>query len=436
MGRKRASDMTLKREKIVLTALVGLAATGTLLVQQEKLVEASPYTSGLESSDANAKQLVVNLVDASGNPVTWFLDGGSTISGGTSIEYSNQSGTGMQLVKLPEGILATGVTSAEMATDGQIAMVQNGQLYVDFSAISGSVAHLTLTGTYTADDVDSSAATDPNSVAPSSSVVESSSASSVAPSVSSVAPGQPVSQSASSASSVVVAPVTVPSSVVTSQATSSVVTAPSDVTSVVTSEMPPVSSAPVQSSVAIAPVEPVLSSLSATDSVLSATPVIPVVASSASVAVVAENDVPVSSEAPTTPTQVSLPALATQPAAIVNLPKMATTIAPTKQIDWQAPTSASAVIDAAAALQQPAQTTPVSAPGLASAKPSAKRDQPNDTTVVKKGSLLSSTADAPKPSMWNDKARTFSALSVGMSALAVAAQMLLSKLTIFKNLLQ
>ena len=115
---------------------------------------------------------------------------------------------------------------------------------------------------------------------------------------------------------------------------------------------------------------------------------------------------------------------------------MATTIAPTKQIDWQAPTSASAVIDAAAALQQPAQTTPVSAPGLASAKPSAKRDQPNDTTVVKKGSLLSSTADAPKPSMWNDKARTFSALSVGMSALAVAAQMLLSKLTIFKNLLQ
>ena len=433
MGRKRASDMTLKREKIVLTALVGLAATGTLLVQQEKLVEASPYTSGLESSDANAKQLVVNLVDASGNPVTWFLDGGSTISGGTSIEYSNQSGTGMQLVKLPEGILATGVTSAEMATDGQIAMVQNGQLYVDFSAISGSVAHLTLTGTYTADDVDSSAATDPNSVAPSSSVVESSSASSVAPSVSSVAPGQPVSQSASS---VVVAPVTVPSSVVTSQAPSSVVTAPSDVTSVVTSEMPPVSSAPVQSSVAIAPVEPVLSSLSATDSVLSATPVIPVVASSASVAVVAENDVPVSSEAPTTPTQVILPALATQPAAIVNLPKMATTIAPTKQIDWQAPTSASAVIDAAAALQQPAQTTPVSAPGLASAKPSAKRDQPNDTTVVKKGSLLSSTADAPKPSMWNDKARTFSALSVGMSALAVAAQMLLSKLTIFKNLLQ
>jgi len=425
--------MTLKREKIVLTALVGLAATGTLLVQQEKLVEASPYTSGLESSDANAKQLVVNLVDASGNPVTWFLDGGSTISGGTSIEYSNQSGTGMQLVKLPEGILATGVTSAEMATDGQIAMVQNGQLYVDFSAISGSVAHLTLTGTYTADDVDSSAATDPNSVAPSSSVVESSSASSVAPSVSSVAPGQPVSQSASS---VVVAPVTVPSSVVTSQAPSSVVTAPSDVTSVVTSEMPPVSSAPVQSSVAIAPVEPVLSSLSATDSVLSATPVIPVVASSASVAVVAENDVPVSSEAPTTPTQVILPALATQPAAIVNLPKMATTIAPTKQIDWQAPTSASAVIDAAAALQQPAQTTPVSAPGLASAKPSAKRDQPNDTTVVKKGSLLSSTADAPKPSMWNDKARTFSALSVGMSALAVAAQMLLSKLTIFKNLLQ
>ncbi|WP_099088367.1 hypothetical protein [Weissella cibaria] len=429
--------MTLKREKIVLTALVGLAATGTLLVQQEKLVEASSYTSGLESSDANAKQLVVNLVDASGNPVTWFLDGGSTISGGTSIEYSNQSGTGMQLVKLPEGILATSVTSAEMATDGQIAMVQNGQLYVDFSGISGSVAHLTLTGTYTADDVDSSAATDPNSVAQSSSVVESSSASSVAPSVSSVAPGQPVSQSASS---VVVAPVTVPSSVVTSQAPSSVVTAPSDVTSVVTSEMPTVSSAAVQSSVVIAPVEPALSSLSATDSVLSATPVIPVAASSASMAVVVENDVPVSSEVPTTPTQVILPALATQPAAIVNLPKMAATITPTKQIDWQTPTSASAVIDAAAALQQPEPTTPASAtsPALtkSTAQPNAKHDQPNDTTVVKKGSLLSSTADAPKPSMWNDKARTFSALSVGMSALAVAAQMLLSKLAIFKNLLQ
>lgn len=310
------------------------------------------------------------------------------------------------------------------------------------SAIQGSVAHFTLTGAAFASnnpasssatsDANSSAATDPGSVA--------SSASSVAPSASSV-------QVSHSVSAVVTTPSEAPSSVVTSQApaSSSAVTMPSDTTSEVASETPVVSNVPSQSSITVAPSQSVASSASEASESATVTPssaISSAASAPASVAAVAASDTGVHSEAtPVVPrsngvTQVILPALATQPAAIVNLPKMATTIAPTKQIDWQAPTSASAVIDAAAALQQPAQTTPVSAPGLASAKPSTKRDQPNDTTVVKKGSLLSSTADAPKPSMWNDKARTFSALSVGMSALAVAAQMLLSKLTIFKNLLQ
>ena len=432
--------MTLKREKIVLTALVGLAATGTLLVQQEATVAASPYTSGLESATStNQKQIVVNLVDDAGNPVTWFQADGT--NGGSSIEYAGQDGNleGMQLIALPAGVTATGVTSSDQ---GQIAMVQGGQLYVTLSAIQGSVAHFTLTGAAFASnnpasssatsDANSSAATDPGSVA--------SSASSVAPSASSV-------QVSHSVSAVVTTPSEAPSSVVTSQApaSSSAVTMPSDTTSEVASETPVVSNVPSQSSITVASSQSVASSASEASESATVTPssaISSAASAPASMAAVAASDTGVQSEAtPVVPqsngvTQVILPALATQPAAIVNLPKMATTIAPTKQIDWQAPTSASAVIDAAAALQQPAQTTPVSAPGLASAKPSTKRDQPNDTTVVKKGSLLSSTADAPKPSMWNDKARTFSALSVGMSALAVAAQMLLSKLTIFKNLLQ
>ncbi|MBD1501081.1 hypothetical protein [Weissella cibaria] len=426
--------MTLKREKIVLTALVGLAATGTLLVQQEATVAASPYTSGLESATStNQKQIVVNLVDDAGNPVTWFQADGT--NGGSSIEYAGQDGKleGMQLIALPAGVTATGVTSSDQ---GQIAMVQGGQLYVTLSAIQGSVAHFTLTGAaFASSNPASSAATDPGSVAPS--------ASSAAPSASSVQ----VSHSASGASSVVTTPTAVPSSVVTSS--SSAVILPSDTTSEVASETPVVPNVPAQSSITVAPSQSVASSASETSDSATVTPssVNSSAASApASMAAVAASDTVVQSEA--TPvasqsngaTQVILPALATQPAAIVNLPKMATTITPTKQIDWQAPTSASAVIDAAAALQQPAQATPVSVTSPASAKssaqPSAKRDQPNDTTVVKKGSLLSSTADAPKPSMWNDKARTFSALSVGMSALAVAAQMLLSKLTIFKNLLQ
>ncbi|WP_195318216.1 hypothetical protein [Weissella cibaria] len=426
--------MTLKREKIVLTALVGLAATGTLLVQQEATVAASPYTSGLESATStNQKQIVVNLVDDAGNPVTWFQADGT--NGGSSIEYAGQDGNleGMQLIALPAGVTATGVTSSDQ---GQIAMVQGGQLYVTLSAIQGSVAHFTLTGAaFASSNPASSAATDPGSVAPS--------ASSVAPSASSVQ----VSHSASGASSVVTTPAAVPSSVVTSS--SSAVILPSDTTSEVASETPVVPNVPAQSSITVAPSQSVASSASETSESATVTPssaTSSVASAPASMAAVAASDTVVQSEAtPVAPqsngaTQVILPALATQPAAIVNLPKMATTITPTKQIDWQAPTSASAVIDAAAALQQPAQATPVSATSPASAKssaqPSAKRDQPNDTTVVKKGSLLSSTADAPKPSMWNDKARTFSALSVGMSALAVAAQMLLSKLTIFKNLLQ
>lgn len=426
--------MTLKREKIVLTALVGLAATGTLLVQQEATVAASPYTSGLESATStNQKQIVVNLVDDAGNPVTWFQADGT--NGGSSIEYAGQDGNleGMQLIALPAGVTATGVTSSDQ---GQIAMVQGGQLYVTLSAIQGSVAHFTLTGAaFASSNPASSAATDPGSVAPS--------ASSVAPSASSVQ----VSHSASGASSVVTTPTVAPSSVVTSS--SSAVILPSDTTSEVASETPVVPNVPAQSSITVAPSQSVASSASETSDSATVTPssVNSSAASApASMAAVAASDTVVQSEAtPVAPqsngaTQVILPALATQPAAIVNLPKMATTITPTKQIDWQAPTSASAVIDAAAALQQPAQATPVSATSPASAKssaqPSAKREQPNDTTVVKKGSLLSSTADAPKPSMWNDKARTFSALSVGMSALAVAAQMLLSKLTIFKNLLQ
>lgn len=431
VGRKRASDMTLKREKIVLTALVGLAATGTLLVQQEKLVEASPYTSGLESATStNQKQIVINLVDDAGNPVTWFQADGT--NGGSSIEYAGQDGSleGMQLIALPAGVTATGVSSSDQ---GQIAMVQGGQLYVTLSAIQGSVAHFTLTGAAFASnnpasssatsDVNSSAATEPGSVA--------SSALSVAPSASSV-------QVSHSASAVVTTPGEAPSS-------SSAVTMPSDATSEVASETPVVPNVPSQSSITVAPFQSVASSASeASESatVIPSSAISSAVSAPASMAAVADSDTGVQSEATQVVpqsngvTQVILPALATQPAAIVNLPKMATAIAPTKQIDWQAPTSASAVIDAAAALQQPAQTTPVSASGIVSAKPSAKRDQPNDTTVVKKGSLLSSTADTPKPSMWNDKARTFSALSVGMSALAVAAQMLLSKLTIFKNLLQ
>lgn len=405
--------MTLKREKIVLTALVGLAATGTLLVQQEATVAASPYTSGLESATStNQKQIVVNLVDDAGNPVTWFQADGT--NGGSSIEYAGQDGNleGMQLIALPAGVTATGVTSSDQ---GQIAMVQGGQLYVTLSAIQGSVAHFTLTGAAFA------------SSNPASSVQ--------------------VSHSASGASSVVTTPAAVPSSVVTSS--SSAVILPSDTTSEVASETPVVPNVPAQSSITVAPSQSVASSASETSESATVTPssaTSSVASAPASMAAVAASDTVVQSEAtPVAPqsngaTQVILPALATQPAAIVNLPKMSTTITPTKQIDWQAPTSASAVIDAAAALQQPAQATPVSVTSPASAKssaqPSAKRDQPNDTTVVKKGSLLSSTADAPKPSMWNDKARTFSALSVGMSALAVAAQMLLSKLTIFKNLLQ
>ncbi|MFL4499372.1 hypothetical protein [Weissella sp. MSCH1] len=436
--------MTLKREKIVLTALVGLAATGTLLVQQEKLVEASPYTSGQESTTSNnQKQVVINLVDDAGNPVTWFQADGT--NGGSSIEYASQDGNleGMQLIALPTGVTATGVTSSDQ---GQIAMVQGGQLYITLSAIQGSVAHFTLTGAAFASsnpasssatsDANSSAATDPGSVAPS--------ASSVAPSASSV-------QVSHSVSAVVTTPSEAPSSVVTSQApaSSSTVTKPSDATSEVASETPMVPNVASQSSITVEPNQSVASSASEVSESATGTPSSAnssVASAPASMAAVADSETVGQTEsAPVAPqsngaTQVILPALATQPAAIVNLPKMAATITPTKQIDWQTPTSASAVIDAAAALQQPAQTTPASATSPASTKstaqPNAKHDQPNDTTVVKKGSLLSSTADAPKPSMWNDKARTFSALSVGMSALAVAAQMLLSKLAIFKNLLQ
>lgn len=277
--------MTLKREKIVLTALVGLAATGTLLVQQEATVAASPYTSGLESATStNQKQIVVNLVDDAGNPVTWFQADGT--NGGSSIEYAGQDGNleGMQLIALPAGVTATGVTSSDQ---GQIAMVQGGQLYVTLSAIQGSVAHFTLTGAaFASSNPASSAATDPGSVAPS--------ASSAAPSASSVQ----VSHSASGASSVVTTPTAVPSSVVTSS--SSAVILPSDTTSEVASETPVVPNVPAQSSITVAPSQSVASSASETSDSATVTPssVNSSAASApASMAAVAASDTVVQSEA-------------------------------------------------------------------------------------------------------------------------------------------
>jgi hypothetical protein len=80
---------------------------------------------------------------------------------------------------------------------------------------------------------------------------------------------------------------------------------------------------------------------------------------------------------------------------------------------------------------------PTSATSDSVAQPASESDikTPTPVQAVKNADLISSIGDLPKSSVWTDKARTFSAISIGMSVLAAGAQLLMTKLGFIKSFL-
>ena len=82
------------------------------------------------------------------------------------------------------------------------------------------------------------------------------------------------------------------------------------------------------------------------------------------------------------------------------------------------------------------QTSVPTSATIASVAPAASNSESKTPAqAVKNADLISSIGDLPKSSVWTDKARTFSAISIGMSVLAAGAQLLMTKLGFIKSLL-
>ncbi|MBJ7624064.1 hypothetical protein [Weissella confusa] len=82
------------------------------------------------------------------------------------------------------------------------------------------------------------------------------------------------------------------------------------------------------------------------------------------------------------------------------------------------------------------QTSVPTSATIASVAPAASNSESKTPAqAVKNADLISSIGDLPKSSVWTDKARTFSAISIGMSVLAAGAQLLMTKLGFIKSFL-
>lgn len=356
--------MNKKNKKMLLVTIASLSMFGVTVTTQTDPVAASPYLpdQGLETV-RNSKQIVINLVDATGKSFTWVKADGT--NGGSSIEYYQDGNVpGSTVIDLPDGLVVQSATSTDQ---GMIYTVNDGKFSVDSSKISGTIGHFTLnvveaSATQTDDVSDSETAelADPAGVGvgmvPNEPQYMTSEA--VVPNEPVVAPAAPHSgalvpnQTPSVSSEVTIAP--------TVSATSSMAK--------------PVSTKAVTS----VSVEP---------------SVIATVASAASVAPVA--------------TQASV----ASSAQVVTTP-------------------IAKAVNAVNQTNVPTSATPDSVAPAASNSESKTPAQ-----AVKNADLISSIGDLPKSSVWTDKARTFSAISIGMSVLAAGAQLLMTKLGFIKSFL-
>lgn len=386
--------MRMRNKKLLLVTLAALSTVSVTVATQTDPVAASPYVSGYESNAAqNTKQIVISLFDADGKPVTWIQKNGD--NGGSSIEYLNQNGDmpGLSLIKLPDNLIAHSASMSEpvlTSEQGNIFSVMGGKFYVNLSAIPGTVAKFKL-------NVEQAVEAQPDVVPDTDNVPDE-----PVHTATDVVPNEPVYVTSSAV---------VPNEPVYMTSSAVVPNEPVYMTS----------SAVVPNEPVVAPAVP-HSGASVTD----LTPVIP--AESAAVSSAsdsAQTNKPVAQPAVTS---VSVaPSVIAQAASVANAAPVA---ASTRVITTPIATAVGAVTSTSVATSQTpgpqVQSTPVSEP--------AAQTQ-DEVQAVKKPDLISSISDLPKASMWTDKARTFSAISIGMSAMAVAAQFLMSKLGFLKNLL-
>lgn len=361
--------MNKRNTKMLLATIASLSMLGVTVTTQTDPVAASPYLPGQELEKVqNSKQIVIDLVDATGQAVTWIKADGT--SGGSSIEYYQDGDVpGSTVIDLPDGLVVQSATSNDQ---GKIYTVTDGQFSVDASMISGTVGHFKLnvveaSAAQTDDVPDSETAetADPAGVGVGMVPNEPQYMTSEA-----VVPNEPVVAPAAPHSGALVPDQTLS---VSSEATVA----------------PTVNATPRTSNVAKPVLTKPVTSVSVEPSVIAT------VASTASVAPVATQT------AETSSTQV----VTTSIAKTVNAVNQT-----------RVPTSGTS-----ASVAQPASES--------------ESKTPTQSQAVKNADLISSIGDMPKASVWTDKARTFSAISIGMSVMAAAAQLLMTKLGFIKSFL-
>ncbi|MHC8518891.1 hypothetical protein [Weissella confusa] len=352
--------MNKKNKKMLLVTIASLSMFGVTVTTQTDPVAASPYLpdQGLETV-RNSKQIVINLVDATGKSFTWVKADGT--NGGSSIEYYQDGNVpGSTVIDLPDGLVVQSATSTDQ---GMIYTVNDGKFSVDSSKISGTIGHFTLNvaeapASQTDDVSDSETAelADPAGVGVG------------------MVPNEP--QYMTSEAVVPNEPVVAP-------------TAP-HAGSLVPNQTPSVSS-----EATIAPTVSATSSLTKPVSTKAVTSV----SASATVASAA-----------------SMAPVATQASVASSTQVVTTSIAKTVNAVNQTSVPTSATV---------ASVAPVA----------SNPDTKTPAQAVKNADLISSIGDLPKSSVWTDKARTFSAISIGMSVLAAGAQLLMTKLGFIKSFL-
>ncbi|WP_373891234.1 hypothetical protein ACAW68_05715 [Weissella confusa] len=410
--------MNMRNKKLLLVTIASLSMIGVTVTTQTDPVAASPYASGVETEAVNnPKEIVINLVDEAGNPVTWTQTNGE--NGGSSIEYLNQDGdlTGMSLIPLPDNLVAN---SAITADQGYIYSVNDGKFYVDLSAISGSVAHFTL-------NVDQAGVAQPDVVTGTDSVP----AEPQYVTSSAVVPNEPQYMTSSA---------TVPNEPVYMTSSAVVPNEPQYMTS---SAMVPnepqymSSSAVVPNQPIVAPVGPV-----APHSGASIADLVP--ATSATPAdVTAKSEGSQASHINKPVMQKSDTSVSVAPNVIAQAASVATTtpVTASNVVSTSTPVVATPIASvvgsvANAGNQTNLATNQTSGSSVQSTPVSVNATQTQaQVQAVKKPDLISSISDLPNASIWTDKARTFSAISIGMSVVAVAAQFLMTKLGFIKSFL-
>ncbi|TGE72871.1 hypothetical protein [Weissella confusa] len=384
--------MNMRNKKLLLVTIASLSMIGVTVTTQTDPVAASPYASGVETEAVNnPKEIVINLVDEAGNPVTWTQTNGE--NGGSSIEYLNQDGdlTGMSLIPLPDNLVAN---SAITADQGYIYSVNDGKFYVDLSAISGSVAHFTL-------NVDQDGVAQSDVVTGTDSV-----------------PAEP-------------------------QYVTSSAVVPNEPQYMTSSAMVP-NEPQYMSSSAVVPNEPIVAPVGpvAPHSGASIADLVP--ATSATPAdVTAKSEGSQASHINKPVMQKSDTSVSVAPNVIAQAASVATTtpVTASNVVSTSTPVVATPIASvvgsvANAGNQTNLATNQTSGSSVQSTPASVNATQTQvQVQAVRKPDLISSISDLPKASIWTDKARTFSAISIGMSVVAVAAQFLMTKLGFIKSFL-